>query len=394
MATLKKLDKNSYEVRWDETDADGKRHQRRKRFGRKGAATDFMDGLRGGDVERLDQKLLFGDWLDDWFAAYSSRLEVTSVMSYQRIVDRAKAYFGDRELSKITPTVIDRWYADMAAADHPLTPKPLSSSTIQRHHAVMHRAFEFAVRDGIIAANPFDRVDRPASSTQEIDVPDMEAVKARLEALRGSALYMPVALLFFTGMRRSEGLGLMWQDVDLRAKTITVQRVRLRVGADNLQQLRLNAVTKADPTGGGWVLRERTKSKKNRTVIIPDEMVAILADARSEQVKNRLRMGSRYTATDFVFVGGDGAPIPDNTLSKTMRGVCRLHDLRHLNATYLLGKGISVADVARRLGHTTPQTTLKVYAHAMDAGNQAAADAMGDAFQTTSGRNVARREDK
>lgn len=394
MATLKKLDKNLYEVRWDATDAEGKRHQRRKRFDRKGKADDYMAELGRGGVEQLSLKYPFAAWVDEWFAAYSARLEVTSVMSYQRIVDRAKAYFGGRELAKITPTMIDRWYADLGAADHPLTPKPLSSSTIQRHHAVMHRAFEFAVRDGLIATNPFDRVDRPASSTQEIDVPDMEAVKARLDALRGTPLYMPVALLFFTGMRRSEGLGLMWQDVDLRAKTIAVHRVRLRVGVENLQQLRLNAVTKADPTGGGWVLRERTKSKKNRAVMIPDEMVAILADARAEQVKNRLRLGSRYTASDFVLVGGDGSPIPDNTLSKTMRGICRLHDLRHLNATYLLGKGISVADVARRLGHTTPQTTLKVYAHAMDAGNQAAADAMGDAFATASGNNVARRGDK
>lgn len=40
-----------------------------------------------------------------------------------------------------------------------------------------------------------------------------------------------------------------------------------------------------------------------------------------------------------------------------------LHDIRHSHATYLLGIGIPIPDVSRRLGHSDISTTLKTYTH-------------------------------
>jgi integrase len=44
-----------------------------------------------------------------------------------------------------------------------------------------------------------------------------------------------------------------------------------------------------------------------------------------------------------------------------------LHDLRHTSASWMLAAGVDVATVAKVLGHTTPSTTLGIYAHAMPA---------------------------
>ncbi len=41
----------------------------------------------------------------------------------------------------------------------------------------------------------------------------------------------------------------------------------------------------------------------------------------------------------------------------------RLHDLRHTSATYLISKGIPVATVSKRLGHSNIYTTLNTYTH-------------------------------
>ena len=49
-----------------------------------------------------------------------------------------------------------------------------------------------------------------------------------------------------------------------------------------------------------------------------------------------------------------------------MEGLCLLHDFRHLYATELFDAGVSIAEVARRLRHTTPTTTANIYIHAID----------------------------
>jgi integrase len=55
----------------------------------------------------------------------------------------------------------------------------------------------------------------------------------------------------------------------------------------------------------------------------------------------------------------------------------RLHDLRHFTATQLIGAGVDVRTVAGRLGHSDPSVTLRVYSHALEERDRAAADIMG-----------------
>ncbi|MFZ0668438.1 MAG: tyrosine-type recombinase/integrase [Acidimicrobiales bacterium] len=55
----------------------------------------------------------------------------------------------------------------------------------------------------------------------------------------------------------------------------------------------------------------------------------------------------------------------------------RLHDLRHFTATQLIGAGVDVRTVAGRLGHSDPSVTLRVYSHALEERDRAAADVMG-----------------
>jgi integrase len=55
----------------------------------------------------------------------------------------------------------------------------------------------------------------------------------------------------------------------------------------------------------------------------------------------------------------------------------RLHDLRHFTATQLIGAGVDARTVAGRLGHSDPSVTLRVYAHALEERDRAAAEIMG-----------------
>ena len=61
----------------------------------------------------------------------------------------------------------------------------------------------------------------------------------------------------------------------------------------------------------------------------------------------------------------------------------RFHDLRHAVATTLLAEGTDVATVAMRLGHASPVTTMRVYAHVLEAHDRKAAGVMGALLAST-----------
>ena len=53
-----------------------------------------------------------------------------------------------------------------------------------------------------------------------------------------------------------------------------------------------------------------------------------------------------------------------------------VHSLRHTNATLQIANGVAVTTVAGTLGHSTANTTTKVYAHAIQSAAAASAEMM------------------
>ena len=74
---------------------------------------------------------------------------------------------------------------------------------------------------------------------------------------------------------------------------------------------------------------------------------------------------------DNFFAAGDMLPVCSNTLTNHKNVNCklanvkqiRLHDFRHSCASLLVNKGANVQVVAKYLGHTKVEETLKTYSH-------------------------------
>ena len=79
-----------------------------------------------------------------------------------------------------------------------------------------------------------------------------------------------------------------------------------------------------------------------------------------------------------MLVGADSrspehAPAPFTDL-----GGLRPYDLRHLHASLLLARGVSLRTVSERLGHADPGFTLSTYTHVVPGTQEAAAQAIGE----------------
>jgi len=63
-----------------------------------------------------------------------------------------------------------------------------------------------------------------------------------------------------------------------------------------------------------------------------------------------------------------------------------LHALRHTHASALIAKGLDVVEISRRMGHGSPMTTLRTYAHLFRRVDSAAAAAIESLFRQPADR--------
>ena len=117
-----------------------------------------------------------------------------------------------------------------------------------------------------------------------------------------------------------------------------------------------------DAAGEITVVVRPPKYESERTIYLPDELIAIL----SEHVRQHTPDGE---PTRWLFDEG-GKPWHDNLVdyrwrsTRTDAGLThKLHDLRHYFASGLIAAGCDVVTVQRAMGHASATTTLSTYAH-------------------------------
>lgn len=165
--------------------------------------------------------------------------------------------------------------------------------------------------------------------------PSPATASARLELLRDRAL---LRTLFCTGMRRAEVARLTRADV-----------------ADGRRD-------QAIITG---------KGEKERIVFFDEPTLAAIRAYLKERADSFFPLFIRHDrARGKPRFGGENYRITPQTIFDTVKRYARAvgidaspHDFRHEKATVLLNNGASLSEVQDLLGHASPETTKKIYAH-------------------------------
>lgn len=123
-------------------------------------------------------------------------------------------------------------------------------------------------------------------------------------------------------------------------------------------------------------ITDRNESIKNVRFSLPKTQSSIRTLKMSQRLtdnlkkmKSELKMKKEFN--DSFFVAGDMFPVATNTITNHKYLNCklaninqiRIHDFRHSCASLLINKGANVQVVAKYLGYTKIEETLKTYAH-------------------------------
>ena len=300
-------------------------------------------------------KMTVAEWLLKWTA--SQPLSPRSEETYSTIVRRLSAAIGELSLQKLRPIHL----RDMRLLKR--NGSPVSVSTARQVRRVLKAALQSAVDIELISRNVAAVGKPPTAEEGEVVILGPSEITAALEALRQTELYSIVSLALATGMRRGELLAVRWQDVDLNAGTVKVER--------SLEQTKKH----------GYRFKSPKTRHGRRTISVPQTTIDVLREHRREQLELRMALGMGKPDTDaLVFCKFDGAPLNADHVSvqwhRSVGGKWKFHALRHTHASALIAAGVDIVTISRRLGHSSPAITLRVYSHLFADTDTTAADAI------------------
>src|SRR5215208_2908329 len=163
--------------------------------------------------------LTVGRYLEQWLAdSVRDTVKATTYETYERLRRlHLVPTLGRVKLKNLTPAHVRGLYREKLSSG-------LSPSSVQRIHALLHKALKQAVNDGLIPRNATEAVKAPRQQRKERKTFRPEQAHAFLEAAKGDRLGALYIVAIHTGLRQGELFGLRWDDVDLDGGTLSVQR--------------------------------------------------------------------------------------------------------------------------------------------------------------------------
>ncbi|WP_231510815.1 site-specific integrase [Bacillus sp. UNC438CL73TsuS30] len=265
-------------------------------------------------------------------------MEITSKQQRESAIRlQIKPLLGKYKLTALDKTTYKRVFINELL-------KHYAPGSVQIFHRIYKTAINAAVDDEIILRNRFKKITIEMDKKVDNFLTAEELKKFLQDAKRLGTIttYSLILLLAYTGLRKGEALGLKWENIDFKNKTLTVERTRDNHGV-------------------------RTPKTKNsyRTILIDDTLLTHLESYKKWCKATMLFFGKHFKNDDFVFISYQtGKPISTMNLIVKKTGCKRItvHGLRHTHATILIGQRIPVKVIANRLGNT-PQMILDIYGH-------------------------------
>ena len=341
-------------VIWRE--ADGRRAS--KTFPTSLAARTFkaeveMKLLTGSYTPASDRKQQLGAYLlevvsGDLSLRRSTRDNQLSIVS-KWIIPR----IGHLEIGAVGPSDVRSFLSQLRDAG-------LGPASIQKNRALLSKAFNIAVRDGIRPDNPVTYVKAPKPARRKIRVltpEEVEELSAAIEP-RYRAL---VVLAAYSGLRTGELGALRLENLDLLRRRVSVVETVSGKG---------KALEVHDP-----------KTEAGRRVVSIPEFVC--HDMASHLILFPPLPDGR------VFSTAGGSYIDSSTLFPAWKTALRraglprethFHDLRHTSVAFAIQMGAHPKEIQTRLGHAQISMTLDVYGHLFEGMDTLLAEKMNEAY--------------
>jgi len=314
------------------------------------------------DLQRAEQYTL-AQWANLWFETYSKpHVRESTALYYENYIQQhIIPRLGDVSLKKLTSLQIQRFYNELKVGgrikrNDKITDLSLSNRTVRGLHMLLHNCLEQAVRERLISVNPTDHCRIPPKERKEMKVIPPEKIGHYLKAAKEHGVLAMFYLELFSGLRRGELLALLWSDLDVETRTLSISKTVHRY------------------SGALKVLPPKTENSI-RKIVIPQQAVDLLEEEHHRHPDNPYTFPSPVT----------GGMYDPDAIGRTHKKLLaraglesgiRFHDLRHTFSTVMIQNGVDAKTLSGMLGHYSAAFTLDTYTHITTQMQEAAAEKM------------------
>lgn len=284
----------------------------------------------------VNKKQLFYEYYHQWIEVYKrGAIREATMAKYLMTLKWVKKLAPDLQVAELTRTTYQKLLNDYAREHERQT-------TLDFYHQLKGAVLD-AVDEGLIERDPTRKAiikGKPpgVKKIKYLNQFELHTLIAHLDIGEQVNWDCFILLVAKTGMRFSEALAITPADFDFARQTLSVSKTW-------------------DYKGDGGFLPTKNKSSVRKIQI--DWQIVVKF---SELIKG-------FPQDEPIFVGE--TKIYNSTVNDALTRHCKecgiseisIHGLRHTHALFLLFAGVSIASVARRLGHASMTTTQKTYLH-------------------------------
>ena len=266
---------------------------------------------------------------------FEKRYSAHTIRSYQDDLEAFWAYvgeeFGGMGIKEVSPAVIRSWLAS-------LKDRGISSRSVNRKISTLRSFYKHQIRNGVVEQSPMGAIISPKMGKRLpvfIEQKDMAVLFAEVrfpDDWEGWTDRLLLVILYYTGMRLSELVGLRESQVD----------------------------------SGNRAVKVLGKGNKERVIPVNEVLVAAVREYCS-----RKRAELEDPDTEFLLVSRKGRKLYPKYVYRAVREYLAQvttidqkspHVLRHTFATHLMNAGAELNSVKELLGHASLAAT-QVYTH-------------------------------
>ena len=339
---------------------DGAEHVAPATFRTKTDAEVFLNGMRtdmdrGGWIDSRHGRRTVRELGKEWIASNPHKAQTSIARDQSILTTHIYPLMADTRIDRVSRSQVQHLVNGWTGA----------STSIERQYKCLLALFNFAVKNGWVPKNPCIDIKRPQPIPADRHLLTPTEVLRLVEAL-GDRDRLALWTFAETGWRWGEVFGLRVANMDLAQRCLTLDKGLTR-----------------DKQGAPVLGRSGSRKAKPRVVTITG-WLADLLQVHVETLENA-------DADSWLFQDSKGGPIRYNNWRRrvwepalTAAGLDQLrprlgpHDLRRFNITKLVASGVDVRTVMNRVGHSSPQVTLALYAQADRAADEEAARTIGD----------------
>lgn len=327
---------------------------------------DIADGIDTSAANRT---------LNEQFELYLSTKDIrqSSYANYRELWDRCvKDDIGKRKVTDIKKADLQVFYKKLAD-------KGYADSTIRQYgNCMIKPVFEMALDNDLIRKNPakgcMKEYNGPKKTKDALTVAEQQAFIEYVQKSERYNVYLPLFMVMFsTACRRGEIIGLTWNDVDLKNRTISI----------NHQLLYKNY-------GDGFRFHysePKTETGKRVIPITPNCYKAFLKQREQQLMLGIDKSVEAAGLSNFVFTTLSGTPYTPACLNNLLRAIVKqynrqeigeaqeqrrepvllppisCHSFRHTGCTRLAEAHIDIKTLQEFMGHSDIKVTMNVYNH-------------------------------